>query len=80
MVEGPVDRGGLDPATTVVARATASQVGADGSWSVTWRPSGPAFIRAQVRDSAGRVIGIGNPCFVLPESSRGTVPSERLHG
>ncbi|MFL6128742.1 MAG: hypothetical protein ACJ73E_06730 [Mycobacteriales bacterium] len=39
-------------------------------------PAG-SYVRAVVRDAAGRVVGIGNPVWLLPEDPPGGVPAAR---
>lgn len=79
LVQGVVDGQGRDPLTVVQDRIPASAFRASGSATVTREvvTAVPTFVRVQVRDAAGRIVGIGNPAFLLREPPAGGVPVAR---
>jgi hypothetical protein len=77
VVTGVVDYAGNDPKTVVAATRTAAQIGASGLTSVSVDASSSVFVRAQVRSSAGAIIGIGNPVWLLREAPPGGIPTSR---
>lgn len=78
IVSGAVDFTGSDPLTRVVATLTASSLGPGGTAAVTVDTSASCFLRAQVRTSAGTVVGVGNPVWLLKAPPPGGIPAARL--
>lgn len=69
VVTGRADRGGPRPAVdTVTARG--------GRHSVDLDPG--RYVRAVVRDAAGRIVGVGNPLWVLPDDGTAVPVARRL--
>ncbi len=73
IVTGPVDR--LDPSPNTTSRVVqARDIPGDG---VTQDLEPGSYVRAQVRAADGMVVGISNPCWVLPTEPSGGVPADR---
>ena len=77
IVRGPVDYTGNDPGTAVIATIAASAFGSDGRVSRSIDTSGSCFVRAQVRNSAGAIVGVGNPVWLLRNPPPGGIPARR---
>ncbi|MDQ2758457.1 MAG: hypothetical protein M3Y71_18200 [Actinomycetota bacterium] len=78
VVAGRVDYQGMDPGTVVVATLPASLFGATGVTTTSFAVPGSCFVRLTVRDSAGVVIGIGNPVWLLTAPPAAGVPAGRV--
>jgi hypothetical protein len=77
VVQGPVDYAGNDPATKVVASLGAALFGASATASIRFDTTHSTFVRVQVRNSAGVVIGVSNPVWTLKTKPLMGVPSAR---
>ena len=77
VVRGPVDFTGNDPGTAFIARLAASDFSGSGTASVAVNTSTSCFVRVQVRSSAGAIIGIGNPIWLLRTVPPGGIPAPR---
>lgn len=77
LVRGPVDYTGNDPGTAVIATIAASTFGSDGTASRSINTSTSCFVRAQVRNSAGAIVGVGNPVWLLRAPPPGGIPTGR---
>jgi hypothetical protein len=77
LVRGPVDYTGEDPGTAVIATIAASTFGSDGTASRSVNTSTSCFVRAQVRNATGAIIGVGNPVWLLREPPPGGLPKRR---
>jgi len=77
LVVGAVDHAGEDPSSVVAETLPASAF--TGSGTVSWALEAPTscFVRAQVRNAAGRIVGIGNPVWLLQEEPPAGVPEAR---
>lgn len=76
IVTGPVDRLGADepkPATSVVTIAAGEM--RRGRHEFDIQPGDGSYLRAQIRDGAGNVIGVGNPTWLL--RSEDGIPERR---
>lgn len=80
VVQGVVDRVGLDPLVQTVARWTATQFGPGGSGvrALDLDTGRSSFVRAEVRQ-AGTVIGSSNPVYLLREPGPVQIPSARRY-
>jgi hypothetical protein len=78
IVAGPVDFTGNDPGSVVLDSIAASAFGADGTVSRTIDTRASVFVRTQVRNSAGAIIGVGNPVWLLRDQPPGGIPAARL--
>ena len=78
IITGAVDYTGSDPLTLLAATLGAPAFGASGTAGVTLNTSVPCFVRAQVRNSAGTIIGIGNPIWLLHAAPPAGIPAARL--
>ncbi len=77
LVRGPVDYAGkVDPAT-VVARTFPASAFVNGLLSVGIDTSSDRFFRVQVVNSAGTIIGIGNPVWLLRRVPPSGIPAPR---
>lgn len=77
LVRGPVDyAGNIDPAT-VVSRTFAASAFVNGVLTVGITTSSNRFFRVQVVDSAGQIIGIGNPVWLLRQNPPNGIPAAR---
>jgi hypothetical protein len=77
VVRGDVDRAGaLDPTATSSVVATLNATDLATSNLRTVDTSDDCFVRLQVLDGAGKVVGFGQPIWVL-KSDPGTVPTAR---
>jgi hypothetical protein len=77
LVRGPVDYTGNDPGTSVISTIAASGFGSDGRVSRSIDTSTSCFMRAQVRNSAGAIVGVGNPVWLLRAAPPGGIPADR---
>lgn len=77
IVRGPVDYTGNDPGTAVIATIAASAFGSDGRVSRSINTSSSCFVRAQVRNSTGAIVGVGNPVWLLRDTPPGGIPTRR---
>ncbi len=81
VVRGPVDYAGSanpKPGTSVVATIpAASFVGGQATRAVDTSTS--CFVRTQVVNSAGTIIGVSNPVWLLRSAPPGGVPAARAH-
>lgn len=78
IVQGPVDFTGNDPGTAVINSIAAATFGTSATASMTINTTNPCFVRAQVRNSAGAIIGISNPIWTLKQPPPGGVPPARV--
>jgi hypothetical protein len=77
LVSGPVDyAGSVDPGTSVVRSFAASDF-ANGVVTVPVSTSSDLYYRAQVRSSAGEIIGTGNPVWLLRQAPPSGIPGPR---
>jgi hypothetical protein len=79
IMQGTVDYAGttaLTANTTVIASYTAAQL-AGGSVTQQIDTSKSRFVRTQVRDSSGAVIGLSNPVWLLRSAPPGGIPPAR---
>jgi hypothetical protein len=77
VVRGPVDFTGTDPGTVVTDTIAASAFGAGGTVTRTVDTTHPVFVRAQVRNSAGAIVGVANPVWLLHQQPPGGIPPAR---
>jgi hypothetical protein len=77
LVAGPVDYTGRDPATTVLESIPASSFGSSAIVSRSIDTSRSCFVRTQVHDSTGGIIGVSNPVWLLREVPPGGIPAAR---
>ncbi|GAA1906619.1 hypothetical protein [Lapillicoccus jejuensis] len=77
VVAGPVDLQGVDPGTVVLQRLPASAFGVAGVAGCTVDVSASTFVRVTVRSSAGTVIGVSNPVWLLLSAPPTGVPAPR---
>ena len=77
VVRGPVDYTGNDPGSQVVKTVTAATFGTSGTASVTVDTSTSCFVRVQVRNSGGTIVGIGNPIWFLTAAPTSGIPTAR---
>jgi hypothetical protein len=77
-VVGPVDHAGIDPGTAVLQAIPASSFGVSGLVSETLDTTHACFVRTQVRDSLGELIGASNPIWLLRAEPPGGIPAARL--
>jgi hypothetical protein len=78
IVQGPVDFTGTDPGTSVIKSFAASAFGSSATVGTTINTTNACFVRAQVRNSAGAIIGISNPVWVLKSQPPGGIPAARV--
>ena len=79
VLQGTVDHAGtadLAANTRVIASYGASDVGG-GSIATSIDTSQECFVRTQVRDGRGRVIGLSNPVWLLRKVPRRGIPTSR---
>ena len=77
LVVGEVDHTGDDPSSVVAETLPASAFGRSGTASWTLPTPTSCFARVQVRTSLGRIVGIGNPVWMLREEPAGGIPEAR---
>jgi hypothetical protein len=77
IVQGPVDFTGNDPGTSVIQSFAASAFGSSATVSMRIDTTKACFVRAQVRNSAGAIIGISNPIWVFKSTPPGGIPAAR---
>jgi hypothetical protein len=77
VVIGPVDYTGSDPGTATLKTFTAASVGSAGLASLVVDTATSCFVRTQVRNSGGQIIGIGNPIWFLTAPPPTGIPPER---
>jgi hypothetical protein len=78
VVVGPVDKGGNNPGSHVVATLKGSQFTGSGVVSVPFTISGPCFVRVQAVLTNGLTAGIANPTWMFPSAPAVTIPQPRL--
>jgi hypothetical protein len=78
LVKGPVDYSGNDPGAVVATRISASSFAGGATVSRSVDTSHSCYVRTQVRDSRGVIIGIGNPVWLLREPPSSGIPAGRL--
>ena len=76
--QGPVDFTGNDPGTTLIKSIPQATFGPSATASMTINTTNPTFVRAQVRNSVGAIIGISNPIWTLKHAPPGGVPAARV--
>jgi hypothetical protein len=77
IVEGPVDyAGSQDPGTTVV-RTLSPTAFSGGVHPTSVDTAGPKFVRVQVLDSQGQIVGSSNPIWLLRQQPPTGVPTPR---
>jgi len=80
VVHGPVDYGGnVNPGTRVSATLTPSSFHADVA-TVAVDTSTSTFVRAQVLDGSGQILGTSNPVWLLRAAPPGGIPAARRVG
>lgn len=78
LVQGVVDGAGQDPKTFVLDTIPASAfTGGSGTVLRQVDTTTSCFVRAQVRNQGGRIIGIGNPVWLLREPPAHGIPGAR---
>jgi hypothetical protein len=77
IVAGPVDFAGSEPGTTVLYSVPATSFGASGLVRRSIDTSSACFVRTQVRNSAGELIGASNPVWLLRAQPPGGIPLSR---
>lgn len=78
VVAGLVDGlGTAGPGTRVVTTLPATAFARSSTVAASVAQPGPAFVRLTVRNSAGEVIGVGNPVWFLDRPPVGGVPGPR---
>jgi len=79
VVQGPVDYAGtaaLNPDTAVIAtRGPGGLTG--GTATIGVDASASSFVRTQVRPSAGEVVALSNPVWLLRETPAAGIPAPR---
>jgi hypothetical protein len=78
VVRGPVDFAGNDPGTSVVATIKAATFAKSGLASLAVSTTTSCFVRVQVRTSAGAIVGISNPIWLLQTPPAAGIPPARL--
>jgi hypothetical protein len=80
LVAGQVDyKGAVDPGTVVLDTISAAAFESSaGAVSTSLDISVSTFVRAQVHNSNGAIIGIGNPIWLLREQPPNGIPPSRL--
>jgi hypothetical protein len=78
VVRGPVDFAGNDPGTSVVATIKAATFAKSGLASLAVSTTTSCFVRVQVRTSAGVIVGISNPIWLLQTPPAAGIPPARL--
>jgi hypothetical protein len=77
-VRGPVDGTGSDPATAIASRVTAAAFTGSGIVARPIDTTSSCFVRAQVRDATGMLVGTSNPVWLLRTTpARGIPPARR---
>lgn len=81
LVTGPVDANGEDPGTSVAGSFVANTAGKrDGVTQVTVpTDTGGCFIRPQVRNASGKLIGWGQPTWFLAQPPADGIPANRRY-
>ncbi len=77
LVRGPVDYTGNDPGTAVIETIAPSAFGSDGRASRSIDTGSSCFVRVQVRNSAGTIVGVGNPVWLLRAAPPAGIPANR---
>jgi hypothetical protein len=77
IVQGPADFTGNDPATKVVQSIPAASFGSTATVGTRVDTIASCFTRAQVRNSAGAIIGISNPIWIFKQTPPGGMPPPR---
>lgn len=77
IVRGPVDYAGDDPGTVVVGTVASSAFGTSGTVTRKVDTTQSCFVRTQVRNSTGGIVGIGNPVWLLREPPPTDIPPAR---
>jgi hypothetical protein len=80
IITGPVDRPGVADLRAVTSSMLVPAAGLKHNCHEfdLKRPAGQGvYIRAQVRDASGTVVGVGNPFWFLPEGEGPTIPLVR---
>ena len=77
VVAGPVDYAGSDPGTKVLYSIPAASFGTSGITRRLIDTTAACFVRTQVRNSAGELIGASNPVWLLRGQPPGGVPAPR---
>ncbi len=78
IIAGPVDFTGNDPGTVVLETVAAGAFGPGGTLSRAVDTSRSSFVRTQVRDAGGTIVGIGNPVWLLRQPPPGGIPTSRM--
>ncbi|MQA85780.1 MAG: hypothetical protein GEV03_14455 [Streptosporangiales bacterium] len=76
IVSGPVDLGG--PSAATETRTVPAGKVRGGGYDLRVQPGAGRYLRVQVRDASGEIVGVGNPVWLLREEPPAGVPSERL--
>jgi hypothetical protein len=77
LIAGPVDYADQPDPGTLVTRTFPASAFASGNVTVAVDTSANHFYRAQVCDPAGRIIGIGNPIWLLRQAPPSGIPAAR---
>lgn len=77
VVQGPVDYTGVDPGTKIVASRSSASLGTPGLATVHVDTTTSTFVRVQVRNRSGAIIGISNPVWMLKSPPTTGIPTPR---
>lgn len=77
LIAGPVDYADQPDPGTIITRTFPASAFASGNVTVAVDTSSNHFYRAQVCDPAGRIIGIGNPIWLLGQAPPSGIPAAR---
>lgn len=80
VMQGAVDYAGTSAPTPNTARVASYSTAdlASGSVSLQVDNSVSSFVRTQVLDSTGTVVGLSNPAWLLRETPPGGIPAPRV--
>jgi hypothetical protein len=77
VIQGPVDYTGVDPGTKIVASLSSASLRTAGKATLQIDTTKSSFVRVQVRNSSGAIIGISNPIWTLKSPPPGGIPTPR---
>jgi hypothetical protein len=78
VVQGPVDYTSSDPGTLIAQTLPATSFSGSGVASVIINTSASTFVRIQVRNSSGAIIGVSNPVWLLQAPPPAGIPAARI--
>jgi hypothetical protein len=82
VVRGPVDNAGTGnptPGTSVIGSMDPSGFGGGGQAVLALDTSTSSFVRVQVVDATGTIVGVSNPVWLLRSAPPGGVPAARAY-